>query len=125
MTQKLAVLCARHPWRTIVAWIGAIVVAVVLVGGLLGDGLTSDGYVTNDPESLRGYDLLAERFPDREGFDELVVVRSESYSVGDEPFRAKVAERRARRCSRAGRPTTCCVRHRRPQSRPRPTATPR
>jgi RND superfamily putative drug exporter len=76
----------------VAAWIGAIAVAVVLVGAFLGDGLTSDGYVTNDPESLRGYDLLAERFHDRPGFDELVIVRSESYSAGDEPFRAHVAD---------------------------------
>jgi putative drug exporter of the RND superfamily len=92
LTERLAVLCARHPWRTIAAWIGAIVVAVVLVGTLLGDNLTSEGEVTNNPESLRGEDLVVERFPQQESFDELVVVRSETLQVDDEPFRAKVAE---------------------------------
>ncbi len=92
MTQRLAVLCARHPWRTVVAWIGAIVVAVVLVGALLGDNLTSEGKVTNDPESLRAYDLQSERFPQQEGFDELVIVRSETLRVDDEPFRAEVTQ---------------------------------
>ena len=92
MTQRLAVACARHPWRTVAAWIGAIVVAVVLVGGLLGDNLTSEGKVTNDPESLRAYALQSERFPQQEGFDELVIVRSETLRVEDEPFRAKVEE---------------------------------
>ncbi len=92
MTQRLALLCARHPWRTVAAWIGAIVIAVVLVGGLLGDGLTSEGQVTNDPESLRAYDLLAERFPQKGTFDELVIVRSATLRVDEEPFRAKVAE---------------------------------
>jgi len=85
-------LCARHPWRTVVAWIGAIVVAVVLVGALLGDNLTSEGKVTNDPESLRAYDLQSERFPQQEGFDELVIVRSETLRVDDEPFRAEVTQ---------------------------------
>jgi uncharacterized membrane protein YdfJ with MMPL/SSD domain len=68
------------------------VVAVVLVGALLGDNLTSEGKVTNDPESLRGYDLQSERFPQQEGFDELVIVRSETLRVEDEPFRAKVTD---------------------------------
>ena len=92
MTQRLAVACARHPWLTVAAWIGAIVVAVVLVGGLLGDNLTSEGKVTNDPESLRAYALQSERFPQQEGFDELVIVRSETLRVEDEPFRVKVEE---------------------------------
>ena len=92
MTQRLAVLCAHHPWRTVVAWIGAIVVAVVLVGALLGDNLTSEGKVTNDPESLRAYDLQSERFPQQESFDELVIVRAETLRVDDEPFRAEVTQ---------------------------------
>jgi len=92
LTQRLAVLCARHPWRTVGAWIGAIVVAVVLVGALLGDNLTSEGKVTNDPESLRANDLQSERFPQQEGFDELVIVRSETLRVDEEPFRAKVTQ---------------------------------
>jgi uncharacterized membrane protein YdfJ with MMPL/SSD domain len=92
LTQKLAVLCARHPWRTVAVWIGAIVVAVVLVGALLGDNLTSEGKVTNDPESLRAYDLQSERFPQQVGFDELVIVRSDTLRVVDEPFRAKVTQ---------------------------------
>ncbi len=65
-------------------------VAVVLVGALLGDNLTSEGDVTNNPESLRANDLQVERFPQQEGFDELVIVRSETLRVDDEQFRAKV-----------------------------------
>jgi uncharacterized membrane protein YdfJ with MMPL/SSD domain len=76
----------------VAAWIGAIVVAVVLVGALLGDNLTSEGDVTNNPESLRANDLQFERFPQKESFDELVIVRSERLRVDDESFRAKVEE---------------------------------
>jgi RND superfamily putative drug exporter len=86
LTQRLAALCARHPWRTVAAWIGAIAVAVVLVGALLGGNLTSEGKVTNDPDSLRAYDLQSERFPQQEGFDELVIVRSETLRVDEEAF---------------------------------------
>ena len=92
MTDRLAASCARHPWRTIAAWIAAIVVAFGLVGSLLGGNLTSEGHVTNDPESLRAYDLQFERFPQREGFEELVIVRSETLRVNDEEFRAQVNE---------------------------------
>ena len=92
LTQRLAVLCARHPWRTVGAWIGAILVAVVLASALLGDNLTSEGNVTNDPESLRANDLQSERFPRREGFDEIVIVRSETLQVDDERFRTTVTQ---------------------------------
>ena len=61
MTQRLALACARHPWLTVGAWISAIVVALLLVSTLLSGNLTSEGKVTNNPESLRGYDLQAER----------------------------------------------------------------
>src|SRR5262245_16224716 len=92
MTQKLALMCARHPWRTVAAWIGAIVVAVVLVGAFLGGGLTGEGHVTNDPESLRAADLLDARFPQKADFDELVIVRSETLRARDPVFGAKVAQ---------------------------------
>jgi hypothetical protein len=92
VTQRLSVACARHPWRTVAAWIGAILVAVVLVGALLGDNLTSEGNVTNDPESLRAIDLQSDRFPQQEGFDELVIVRSDRLRVDEEPFREKVTQ---------------------------------
>jgi RND superfamily putative drug exporter len=90
VTQRLALACAHHPWRTVVAWIGAIVVAVGLVGTLLGGGLTSEGHVTNDPASLRAYDLLDARFPGKNDYDELVVVRSARLTADDQPFRERI-----------------------------------
>jgi putative drug exporter of the RND superfamily len=92
LTARLAVLCAHHAWRTVTVWIGAIVVALVLAGAVLGDNLTSEGNVTNDADSLRANDLQSERFPQQEGFDELVIVRSETLRVDDDRFRASVTE---------------------------------
>jgi MMPL family protein len=92
VTQRLALACARNPWLTVGAWIGAIVVALLLVGTLLGGNLTGEGKVTNNPESLRAYDLQADRFPGQESFDELVVVRAAALKVDDRSFRAKVGE---------------------------------
>jgi RND superfamily putative drug exporter len=85
----------------VVAWVGAIVVAVGLVGTLLGGNLTSNGHVTNNPESLRGYDLLDQRFPQKNDYDEIVVVRSETLTTGQPGFRAEV-ERLASALARTG-----------------------
>ena len=90
MTQTLARTAARHPWRVVIAWIAAIVVAVVLVAGFLGDGLTSDGYVTNDPESLQAYDLMGQRYGRPDGPDDFVVLRSDSATADDAPFQARL-----------------------------------
>ena len=47
--------------------------------------------MTNDPESYRGYDLIAEHFPPTGDYvNELVVVRSRTLTVDDAAFRAKV-----------------------------------
>jgi putative drug exporter of the RND superfamily len=92
LTEGLAVLCAHHAWRTVAFWAGAIVVAFVLVGAVLGDKLTSEGNVTNDADSLRANNLQSKRFPQREGFDELVIVRSQALRVDDDLFRARVTQ---------------------------------
>ena len=92
MTEALARACARRPWRTVVAWIVAIVLAVLAVGGLLSGRLTTEGEVTNNPESLRAYDLIEERFPVGEFSTELVVVRSERLTVDNPGFQARLAE---------------------------------
>ena len=91
MTQTLARTAARHPWRVVIAWIAAIVLAVVLVVGFLGDGLTSDGYVTNDPESLQAYDLMGQRYGRPDGPEDFVVLRSDSATANDPAFRARLA----------------------------------
>ena len=52
---------ARHPWRTVAAWGIAMFVALGLTATLLPGALTTDARVTNNPESLRGYDALARR----------------------------------------------------------------
>src|SRR5215510_12337527 len=47
--QPLALASGRHPWRTIVAWVAAVVVATVAISSLLGGALTTEGNPTNDP----------------------------------------------------------------------------
>ena len=53
-TEGLARNSARHPWRTIGFWAGALVVAIMLIGAFLASALTTNEGFTNSPESKRG-----------------------------------------------------------------------
>jgi uncharacterized membrane protein YdfJ with MMPL/SSD domain len=87
-TQTLTQASARHPWRTIGAWIAAAVLAFAAIGVLLGDSLTTEGRPTNNPESERAIDVIGRAFPpDPETFTtDVVVVRSEQYTVDSPEF---------------------------------------
>ena len=91
VTERLARASSRHPWRTMLAWLGAIVVALVSAVLFLPGNLTTNGHVTGNPESKQAEDLFAHRFPpDKNGVDELIVVRSPSRTVSDPAFRSFV-----------------------------------
>ncbi len=90
MTERLARACARRPLRTLSLWALAIVVAVVAAAALLPGRLTTDARVTSNAESVRANALLDERLPQHELTTELVIVRSDRYTVDDAAFRAEV-----------------------------------
>jgi putative drug exporter of the RND superfamily len=91
MTERLARWSSEHAWRVVVIWVVAVLLSVGVIAALLGDVLTTDSEVTNDPESERAYAILEERQPPPEDFvDEIVLVRSERFSVDDPAFREKV-----------------------------------
>ena len=92
LTRKLAHASASHPWRTLGAWGVALVAAIAVIVSLLGSALTTEGEMTNDPESYRGYDLIAEHFPfdPAESVNELVVVRSVAVTADEPAFRDHV-----------------------------------
>jgi putative drug exporter of the RND superfamily len=94
LTERLARACAQRPWRTIAAWLVAIVLAVVAIGAFLGDSLSTEARVTNDPESELAYDLIHQSFPERAKnmTTELIVVRSDEFTVDDPEFQAKLDE---------------------------------
>jgi RND superfamily putative drug exporter len=88
VTERLGRASSRHPWRTILAWVGAIVVALALSAALLPGNLTTEGHVTGSPESTRAERLFNSRFPpDKNAVDELVVVRSAMLTARDPAFR--------------------------------------
>jgi uncharacterized membrane protein YdfJ with MMPL/SSD domain len=89
-TRSLASVSARHPWRTIGAWIAVFVLAIVAIVALLGGSLTTEGAPTNNPESERALDARERAFPpDRETTD-IVIVRSEEHTVDASAFAAFV-----------------------------------
>ena len=76
-TQTLASASARHPWRTIGAWIAVSTLAMVAISFGLGN-LTTEGAPTNNPESERAIDAKFRAFPPNpdELVTDIVVVRS-------------------------------------------------
>jgi putative drug exporter of the RND superfamily len=90
-TEGLARATAQRPWLTVGAWVVALVVGVATIVTLL--DLTTEGELTSNPESERGYDAIGRHFPpdpEDDYVNELILVRSASLPVDDRPFRAKV-----------------------------------
>jgi putative drug exporter of the RND superfamily len=90
-TQRLARASALHPWRVVAAWLVVLGVSVVLIGGLLGSALSSDGSLTNRPESVRADEMLSSSFPHGDQVDEAVVIRSAELNATDPQFQAFVS----------------------------------
>ncbi len=93
-TQRLARSSARHPGRTITVWAAVVVLALGSITTLLGSALTTDANVTTEPDSVKGLNLLDERFANRDPVSELVVVRSDSGTAQDPAFQQQVSDLR-------------------------------
>ena len=82
MIERLAGLSAARPRLVVGVWIAAAAVAGAAIALLLPSALTSEGEMTNDPESYRAYDLIEERLPpDPKTMsygEEVVLVRSQA-----------------------------------------------
>jgi uncharacterized membrane protein YdfJ with MMPL/SSD domain len=95
MTERLASAAARHPGRTVAAWVAAVFVAVALSALFLGDALTGEAEQLNNPESEQAYSLLADRLPpttDGEFTTDVVLVRSDSVTIEEPVFQQKLDE---------------------------------
>ncbi len=98
-TGGLARMSARRPWPVVGAWLLTLVLSGLASAFLLGGALTSEITFTNDPESVRGFDLIDERMTvtdpatgqtttNAEPIAETVIVRSETTTVDDPVFQA-------------------------------------
>ena len=92
-TEGLARASGRRPWTTIGVWVVVLVAAMVLTGTLLGDALTLEDTLTNNPESVRADNLLHERLGESNNtIGEMVIVRSTTLTVDDPAYRSYVEE---------------------------------
>ena len=75
-------------------WGITVVAAAAAIALLLSSALTTEGEMTNDPESYRGYDLIGEHFPydPNDVVNEVVIVRSATVSVDDPEFERRVED---------------------------------
>jgi uncharacterized membrane protein YdfJ with MMPL/SSD domain len=89
-TEGLARACAVHPKRTVAMWGAVMLVSFVVIALLLGNALTSDGDVTSNPDSKQAATLIRESFPPAPAPSEIVVVRSDRYTVDDAAFQTTV-----------------------------------
>jgi putative drug exporter of the RND superfamily len=91
-TGKLASRSARHPWITVLAWVGFLAAALVIASTFAAT-FSTDVNFTNDPEALRGERLLSARMDNGvPSPDEYVVVESSTYTVEDPAFQAFVTQ---------------------------------
>src|SRR5918995_1227261 len=88
--RRLAAIAVARPRRVLAVWGVMALVAFVLISALLGSALSSEGDVTNNPESKQAEELVDERFPERESVDEVVIVRSEEVTVTSDAFRERI-----------------------------------
>jgi RND superfamily putative drug exporter len=93
-TESLARSGGRHPWRTLVVWVVALLAAGVLSSLFLGDALTTDTDFTNDPEAKQAAGLLEERLRGTGEDLEFVVVTAER-AVTEPEYRAYVEDLQA------------------------------
>src|SRR4051812_17109447 len=87
---RLANYATRRPRRVLAIWGGIVFISLALTAGLLGSSLTSEGTLTNNPDSVRAKDLMDARLPSTNKVDEVIVVRSERAVVSDPVFRERV-----------------------------------
>lgn len=85
---RLSRRSAEHPWRTVLTWLGVLIIGFILNATLLESSLTTEFVFTNTPESKRGFDLIEDLRGDPISTTEVIVVRSGTHSVDDTEFQS-------------------------------------
>ena len=94
MTENLARISARRPWIVIALWLGAAVLALGIVDRQLDSALTTElGFIKtfSEAESWTAKDMLEDAGL-APPLSEAIMVQSETLTVDDPAFRAKVEE---------------------------------
>jgi RND superfamily putative drug exporter len=88
-TRRIAMTSARHPWRTIAAWVAVLVGVFVLAGA--GGGTFTEDFSAKGSESARALELLEDSFPEAAKASAMVVFAAEDGETL-EAHRADVAD---------------------------------
>jgi RND superfamily putative drug exporter len=94
LLDRIARACARHHWRTFSAWLGVVVVAVLLAGSVGGSSV--DNFRLPGSDAQRGIDVLTHNFPSESGSSAYLVFRSREGTLTDAGERADVGAALAR-----------------------------
>ena len=89
-TESLARRAGSRPWTVIGIWLVVVVAALMLITTLLGDALTTEDRMTNNPESMQADSLMGERLGGEDTTGEMIIVRSTTFTVDDPEFRSQV-----------------------------------
>jgi len=90
-TESLARACARRPWITVGIWVAAMAAAILAAINLLGGALVTEAEFTSSPESVVAFDMMNEKLgTDETVMDQMIIVRSDTYTVDDAAFADKV-----------------------------------
>ncbi len=87
-TRGIAVVTARHPWRTITSWV--LVLGAVFFLAVSGGGTFTDDFSSPGSQSARAMELLKENFPDAAKGTALVVFEAKDGTLDDQ--RGQVAD---------------------------------
>ena len=88
-TAGVARASARRPWRTLGAWL-LLIVAMVVLSGSLPNPLTSEDDFTNNPDAVKGANLIEDRLRGSDPLTETVIVTSDTLTVDDPAFQQVV-----------------------------------
>jgi RND superfamily putative drug exporter len=87
--ESLASASARHPVRTLIVWVVALVLGFMASSALLDSALTGDAKLTNSPESVRAQRLLEDRLG-ADTIGQVLILHSNSMTLDDEAFADRV-----------------------------------
>ena len=90
LTQRSAVWSSRHPWTVLIAWLIALVAGMAITGALLNSAISTEISFTSNPDSKRGTALIDGSSLAGDNYTDTVTVSSESLTVDDPAFRARV-----------------------------------
>ena len=87
--EALSTASARHPVRTLVVWVVALVAGFMASSALLGSALTGDARLTNSPESVRAQRLIEDRLG-ADTIGQVLILHSDDLTIDDAAFSDRV-----------------------------------